>query len=52
MPLRMGELKQVREAEVAEKKKLKDKLAEEKRKNREADTLFNTMSSGKTNLYI
>jgi hypothetical protein len=41
------ELKKVREAEVADKKKLKDELVEERRKTQEADAQFNTASIGK-----
>jgi septal ring factor EnvC (AmiA/AmiB activator) len=39
------ELKEVREAAAAEKKRLKDELVEEKRKAVEATTQFNTMST-------
>jgi hypothetical protein len=38
------ELKQVRKAVAADKKKLEDELAEERRKTREADAQFNTAS--------
>jgi hypothetical protein len=41
------ELKQVCEAAVAEKKKLKDELAEEKRKTQEANVQFNVVTIGK-----
>jgi hypothetical protein len=40
------ELKQVCEAAVAEKKKLKDELAEEKRKTLEASAQFNAVTIG------
>jgi hypothetical protein len=43
------ELKEVREAEAAEKKRLKDELAEEKRKDVEATTQFNAISIGRSN---
>ena len=45
------ELKQVREAAAADKRKLEDELKEEKRKNREANTLLNAVSIGKTNCF-
>jgi hypothetical protein len=41
------ELKEVREAMVVEKKKLEDKLAEEKRKTKEANAQFNDLTIGK-----
>jgi hypothetical protein len=41
------ELKQVCEAPAAEKKKLEDELAEEKRKIQEANAQFNTVNIGK-----
>jgi hypothetical protein len=41
------ELKRVREAAAAEKKRLEDNLAEEKRKTQEANAQFNTASIGK-----
>jgi hypothetical protein len=40
------ELKQVREAATAEKKKLEDELAEEKRMTQEANAQFNAVSIG------
>jgi cell division septum initiation protein DivIVA len=43
------ELKEVREAATAEKRKLEDELAEEKRKAVEATTQFNTAATGKSN---
>jgi histidinol-phosphate/aromatic aminotransferase/cobyric acid decarboxylase-like protein len=46
------ELKQVREAVVAEKKRLEDELAEEKRKAMEATVQFNTVSIGRSNLRV
>jgi hypothetical protein len=39
------ELKEVREAATAEKKKLEDELTEEKRKAVEATAQFNTMAT-------
>jgi septal ring factor EnvC (AmiA/AmiB activator) len=45
------ELKEVREAAAAEKKKLEDELAEEKHKAVESTTQFNTMATGRTNPY-
>jgi hypothetical protein len=45
------ELKEVREAVAAEKKKLEDELTEEKRKAVEATAQFNTMDSGRSNPY-
>jgi hypothetical protein len=44
-------LKEVREAATAEKKRLEDELAEEKRKAVEATAQFNTMSTGRSILY-
>jgi hypothetical protein len=41
------ELKEVREAGAAEKKKLKDELAEEKCKTQEANAQFNVVTIGK-----
>jgi hypothetical protein len=41
------ELKKIREAAAADKKKLKDELVEERRKTQEADAQFNTASIGK-----
>jgi hypothetical protein len=53
MQPRVGELKQklkrVWEEAAADKKLLEDKMKEEQRKNREADTLLMTVSIGKTN---
>jgi hypothetical protein len=46
------ELKQVREAAAAEKKRLEDELAEEKRKAKEAIAQFNTVSIGRSNLRV
>jgi cell division septum initiation protein DivIVA len=43
------ELKEVREAATAEKRKLEDELAEEKRKAVEATTQFNIAATGKSN---
>jgi cell division septum initiation protein DivIVA len=40
------ELKQVREAAAAEKKKLKDELAEKKRKAKQATAQFNALAIG------
>jgi septal ring factor EnvC (AmiA/AmiB activator) len=45
------ELKEVREAAAAEKKRLKEELAEEKCKAVEATGQFNTMSTGRSILY-
>jgi predicted nucleic acid-binding Zn-ribbon protein len=45
------ELKEVREAAAAKKKKLEDELAEDKRKAVEATAQFNTMAIGRSNLY-
>jgi regulator of sigma D len=45
------ELKEVREAVAADKKKLEDELIEEKRKAVEATAQFNTMATGRSNLY-
>jgi hypothetical protein len=42
------ELKQVREAAAAEKKRLEDELTEEKRKATEAMAQFNALSIGKS----
>jgi histidinol-phosphate/aromatic aminotransferase/cobyric acid decarboxylase-like protein len=42
------ELKQVREAVAAEKKRLEDELTEEKRKAMEATAQFNTLSIGRS----
>jgi predicted dithiol-disulfide oxidoreductase (DUF899 family) len=44
------ELKEVHETAAAEKKKLKDELAEERRKAVEATTQFNTASTGRSSL--
>jgi hypothetical protein len=44
------ELKEVREEATAEKRKLEDKLAEEKRKAVEATAQFNTMATGRSSL--
>jgi histidinol-phosphate/aromatic aminotransferase/cobyric acid decarboxylase-like protein len=46
------ELKEVRDAAAAEKKRLEDELAEEKSKVVEATTQFNTMATGRSNLYV
>jgi phage shock protein A len=46
------ELKQVREAAAAEKKRLEDEHAEEKRKAIEATAQFNTVSIGWSNLRV
>jgi cell division septum initiation protein DivIVA len=46
------QFKEVREAVAAEKKRLEDKLAEEKRKAIEATAQFNTMSIGRLILYV
>jgi septal ring factor EnvC (AmiA/AmiB activator) len=40
------ELKEVREAAAAEKKKLEDELVEEKRKTKEANAQFNVVNIG------
>jgi cell division septum initiation protein DivIVA len=45
------ELKEVREAAAAEKKKLEDELAEEKRKAVEATAQFNTAATSTSNPY-
>jgi FKBP-type peptidyl-prolyl cis-trans isomerase len=45
------ELKEVREAAAAEKRRFEDELAEEKRKAVEATAQFNTMSTGRSNLH-
>jgi cell division septum initiation protein DivIVA len=45
------ELKDVREATAAKKKKLEDELAEEKRKAVEATTQFNIAATGRSNPY-
>jgi hypothetical protein len=46
------ELKQVREAATAEKKRLEDELAEEKRKAKEATAQFYTVCIGKSNVRV
>jgi cell division septum initiation protein DivIVA len=46
------ELKEVCEAVAAEKKRLEDELTEEKRKAVEATAQFNTMSTGRSILYV
>jgi histidinol-phosphate/aromatic aminotransferase/cobyric acid decarboxylase-like protein len=46
------ELKEVREAVAAEKMRLEDELAEEKRKAIEATAQFNTVSTGRSNLHL
>jgi septal ring factor EnvC (AmiA/AmiB activator) len=46
------ELKEVREAAAAEKKRLEDELAEEKRKAVKATTQFNTMATGRPKLCV
>jgi hypothetical protein len=46
------ELKQVREAATAEKKRLEDELCEEKCKATEATAQFNTLSIGRSNLCV
>jgi hypothetical protein len=46
------ELKEVREVAVAEKKRLEDELAEEKRRAVEATAQFNTMATGRSNLHV
>jgi predicted nucleic acid-binding Zn-ribbon protein len=43
------EVKEVREAATADKKKLKDELAEERRKAMEATAQFNTAATGRSN---
>jgi phage shock protein A len=45
------ELKEVREAAAAKKKKLEDELAEEKRKAVEATAQFYIAATGRSNLY-
>jgi hypothetical protein len=45
------ELKEVREAAAADKKKLEDELAEERRKAVEATTQFNAVSTSRSNPY-
>jgi hypothetical protein len=45
------ELKEVREVADAEKKRLEDELAEEKRKAVEATAQFNSMATGRLNLH-
>jgi hypothetical protein len=45
------ELKEVHEAAAADKKKLEDELAEEKRKAMEATIQFNTAATGRSNPY-
>jgi hypothetical protein len=44
------ELKEVREAATADKKKLEDELAEERRKAVKATTQFNTTATGRLSL--
>jgi hypothetical protein len=44
------ELKEVREAATADKKKLEDELAEERRKAVKATTQFNTTATGRFSL--
>jgi hypothetical protein len=46
------EFKQVHEAAAAEKKRLEDELAEEKRKAKEATAQFKTVSIGRSNLCV
>jgi hypothetical protein len=46
------ELKEVREAATAEKKRLDNELAEEKHKTVEATAQFNTMATGRSNLRV
>jgi hypothetical protein len=46
------ELKQVCEAAAADKKRLEDELADEKRKAMEANAQFNTLSIGRSNLCV
>jgi cell division septum initiation protein DivIVA len=45
------ELKEVREVAAAEKRKLEDDLAEEKRKAMEATAQFNTMATSRSSLH-
>jgi hypothetical protein len=45
------ELKEVCEAAAVEKKRLEDKLAEEKSKAVEATAQFNTVATGRSNLH-
>jgi cell division septum initiation protein DivIVA len=45
------ELKEVREAAAADKKKLEDELAEERRKAIEATAQFNVAATGRSNPY-
>jgi hypothetical protein len=44
------ELKEVREAEAADKKRLEDELAEERRKVVEATAQFNTAATGRSSI--
>jgi uncharacterized protein involved in exopolysaccharide biosynthesis len=46
------ELKEVHEVAAAEKKRLEDELAKDKRKGVEATAQFNTMSTGRSNLHV
>jgi FKBP-type peptidyl-prolyl cis-trans isomerase len=46
------ELKEVHEVAAAEKKRLEDELAKDKRKAVEATAQFNTMSTGRSNLHV
>jgi regulator of sigma D len=46
------ELKEVREAAAAEKKRLEDELVEKKRKAVEATAQFNTIATGRSNLCV
>jgi hypothetical protein len=46
------EFKQVSETASAEKKRLEDELVEEKRKATEATAQFNTVSIGRSNLFV
>jgi peptidoglycan hydrolase CwlO-like protein len=46
------ELKQVHEVAAAEKKRLEDEFAEEKRKAKEATAQFNNVSIGGSNLHV
>jgi flagellar capping protein FliD len=46
------DLKEVREAAAAEKKRLEDELAEEKRKAIEATAQFNTVSIGRSSVRV
>jgi histidinol-phosphate/aromatic aminotransferase/cobyric acid decarboxylase-like protein len=46
------ELKEVREAAAAEKKRLEDELTEEKRKAVEATAQFHIVSTGRPNLHV